>query len=106
MKKLLFICLFISSVAFSQEDNTFPKVAKTPNERISETGSITFTKTMNSLQFDSYTKQVYKDKIIRFMKTNHRNYTDVGAYTLHLVKRNGKLYILEQKLPEKLILLD
>jgi hypothetical protein len=106
MKNLLFICLLITSVAFSQEDTTFYKVSKTPNERINESGSITFTKTLNSLQFNRYTNQEYKDKITRFMQTNHRNYTALGTYTLHLVKRNGKLYILEQKLPEKLILLN
>jgi len=104
--KLLLILLFITSIAFSQQYKTFPKTAQKPTERVSEAGSITFTKTLNSLQFDRYTKQEYKDKITRFMKTNHRNYTSLGTYTLHLVKRNGKLYILEQKLPEKLILLD
>jgi hypothetical protein len=105
MKSIL-ILLFITSIAFAQQDKTFPKTAQKPTERVSEAGSITFTKTLNSLQFDRYTKQEYKDKITRFMKTNRRNYTDLGTYNLHLVKRNGKLFILEQKLPEKLILLD
>ncbi len=105
MKSIL-ILLFITSIAFAQQDKTFPKTAQKPSERVSEAGSITFTKTLNSLQFDRYTKQEYKDKITRFMKTNRSGYRDLGTYTLHLVKRNGKLFILEQKLPEKLILLD
>ena len=105
MKKLLLL-LFITSLAFAQEDKTFPKTAQKPMERVNESGSITFTKTLTSLQFERYVKQEYKDKITRFMKTNRKNYTDVGTYTLHLVKRNGKLYILEQKLPERLIILD
>ena len=105
MKSIL-ILLFVTSIAFAQQDKTFPKTAQKPMERVSESGSITFTKTMYSLQFDRYTKQEYKDKITRFMKTNHRNYKDLGTYTLHLVERKGELYILEQKFPEKLILLD
>lgn len=104
--KTLVLLLFITSIAFSQQDKTFPKTAQKPTERVSEMGNITFTKTMYSLQFDRYTKQEYKDKISRFMKTNHRNYTDLGSYTLHLVERKGNLFILEQKFPEKLILLD
>lgn len=105
MKSIL-ILLFITSITFAQQDKTFPKTAQKPMERVSESGSITFTKTMYSLQFDRYTKEEYKQKITRFMKTNHRNYTDLGKYTLRLVERNGSLFILEQKLPEKLILLD
>lgn len=105
MKKIILL-LFITSLAFAQEDKTFPRTAQKPVERVNESGNITFTKTLTSLQFERYVKQEYKDKVTRFMKTNRRNYTDVGTYTLHLVKRNGKLYILEQKLPEKLILLD
>ncbi len=105
MKSILILLLF-TSIAFAQQDKTFPKTAQKPSERVSEAGSITFTKSLNSLQFDRYTKQEYKDKISRFMKTSHRNYRDLGTYTLHLVKRKGKLYILEQKFPEKLILLD
>lgn len=104
--KTILILLFFTTIVFAQQDKTFPKTAQKPTERVSEAGSITFTKTLTSLQFDRYTKQEYKDKITRFMKTNHRNYTDLGTYTLHLVKRNGKLFVLEQKLPEKLILLD
>jgi hypothetical protein len=105
MKSIL-ILLFFTSIAFAQQDKTFPKTAKKSSERVSESGSITFTKTITSLQFDRYTKQEYKDKISRFMKTNRRNYTDLGTYTFHLVMRKGELYILEQKFPEKLILLD
>lgn len=104
--KAILILLFFTSIGFAQEDTTFPKTAQKPMERVSEAGSITFTKTLNSLQFDRYIKQEYKDKITRFMKTNRRGYTGLGSYTLHLVKRNGKLFILDQKLPEKLILLD
>ena len=104
--KTILLFLFITTIGFAQEDTTFPKTAQKPMERVSEAGSITFTKTLNSLQFDRYTKQEYKDKITRFMKTNHRNYKDLGTYTLHLVERKGELYILEQKFPEKLILLD
>ena len=103
--RTLFYLLFITSIAFAQEDKTFPKTAQKPMERVNESGSITFTKTLTSLQFERYVSQEYKDKVTRFMKTNRRNYTDVGTYTLHLVKRNGKLYILEQKLPERLIIL-
>ena len=105
MKSIL-ILLFFTSIAFAQQDKTFPKTAQKPTERVSEMGSITFTKTLTSLQFDRYTKQEYKDKITRFMKTNHRNYKDLGTYTLHLVERKGQFFILEQKFPEKLILLD
>lgn len=105
MKPLLILLLF-TSIAFAQQDKTFPRTAQKPSERVSESGSITFTKTLTSLQFDRYTNQEYKDKITRFMKTNHRNYRDLGSYTLHLVTRKGELYILEQKFPEKLILLD
>lgn len=104
--KTLLLFLFLSTVAFAQQDKTFPKVATKPTERVSEAGSITFTKTMNSLQFDRYTSADIKQKVVRFMKTNHPNYTRLGVYTLHVVKRNKKLFILEQKLPEKLILLD
>lgn len=104
--KAILILFLLTSLAFAQQDKTFPKTAQKPTERVDESGSITFTKTLTSLQFDRYTNDEYKDKISRFMKTNHRNYTHVGTYTLHLVKRNGKLYILEQRLPEKLILLD
>ena len=104
MKKLILFLLF-ATVAFAQQDKTFPKAAQKPMERVNESGSITFTKTLTSLQFERYVSQEYKDKVTRFMKTNRRNYTDVGTYTLHLVKRNGKLYILEQKLPERLIIL-
>lgn len=104
--KTILVLLFFTTIGFAQEDKTFPKTAQKPTERVSEAGSITFTKTLNSLQFDRYTKQEYKDKITRFMKTNRSGYRDLGTYTLHLVKRNGKLFILEQKLPEKLILLD
>lgn len=103
--RTLFYLLFITSIAFAQEDKTFPKTAQKPMERVNESGSITFTKTLTSLQFERYVSQEYKDKVTRFMKTNRRNYTDVGTYTLHLVKRNGKLYILEQRLPERLIIL-
>lgn len=104
MKSIL-ILLFITSIAFAQQDKTFPRTAQKPSERVSEMGSITFTKTMYSLQFDRYTNQEYKDKITRFMKTNRRNYRDLGTYTLRLVERKGQLFILEQKLPEKLIIL-
>jgi hypothetical protein len=104
MKPLL-ILLFITSIAFAQQDKTFPKTAQKPTERVSEMGSVRFTKTMNSLQFERYTAPKYKDKISRFMKTNQRNYRDLGIYTLHLVERKGELFILEQKFPEKLILL-
>ena len=104
--KTILLFLFITTIGFAQEDTTFPKTAQKPSERVSEMGSITFTKTLTSLQFDRYTKQEYKDKITRFMKTNHRNYKDLRTYTLHLVERKGELYILEQKFPEKLILLD
>jgi hypothetical protein len=105
MKPLLLL-FFITSIAFAQQDKTFPITAQKPSERVSEAGSITFTKTLTSLQFDRDTKQEYKDKITRFMKTNRRNYTDLGTYTLHLVERKGQLFILEQKFPERLILLD
>jgi hypothetical protein len=105
MKSIL-ILLFITSITFAQQDKTFPRTPQKPTQRVSEAGSITFTKTMNSLEFDRYTSQEYKDKITRFMKTNRRNYRDLGTYTLHLVARKGQLFILEQKLPERLILLD
>jgi hypothetical protein len=104
--KTLLLFLFVTSIGFAQQDKTFPKTAQKPTIRVSEAGSISFTKTMNSLQFDRYVDEEYKQKIIRFMKTNHRNYTDLGAYTLRLVKRNGDIYIIEQKNPEKLILLN
>ena len=103
---MLLVLLFVSAIAFAQQDTTFPRVANKPTVRINEAGSITFTKTLNSIQFDRYTKQEYKDKITRFMKTNHRNYKRLGTYTLHLVIRKDKLYIKEQKMPEKLILLE
>ena len=104
--KAVLILLFVTFTAFAQQDKTFPKTAQKPTERLSESGSVTLQKTLTSLQFDRYTKQEYKDKITRFMKTNHRNYTALGTYTLHLVKRKGSLYILEKKFPEKLIILD
>lgn len=104
--KTLLVFLFLSTVAFAQQDKTFPKVATKPTERVSELGSITFTKTMSSLQFDRYTSADIKEKVARFMKTNHSNYTRLGVYTLHLVIRKNQLFILEQKLPQKLILLD
>ena len=103
--KTIVLFILISTMGFAQEDKTFPRTTNKPMERVNESGSITFTKTLTSLQFDRFVSQEYKDKVTRFMKTNRRNYTDVGTYTLHLVKRNGKLYILEQKLPERLIIL-
>ena len=104
MKTILFI--LFTSLCLAQQDKTFPITAQNPTARVNESGSITFTKTLQNLQFERYVKQEYKDKVTRFMKTNRRGYTDVGTYTFHLVKRNGRLFILEQKLPEKLILLD
>ena len=104
--KLILVLLFTTFFAFSQRDTTFPLVSKKPSQRITEAGSITFTKTMYTLQFDRYTNQEYRDKITRFMKTKRRNYTNLGTYTLHLVQRKGNLYILEQRFPERLVLLD
>lgn len=104
--KILFICLFVTAVGFAQQDKTFPRVATKPTERINEAGSITFIKTLQSLQFDRYTSADIKEKVARFMKTNYRNYTRLGTYNLHLVKRKNQLFILEQKQPEKLILLN
>jgi hypothetical protein len=104
--KLVVLFFLITFSVHAQRDKTFPRTAQKPYEKVTEAGSITFTKTMNSLQFDRYTDNEVKQKVTRFMKTNRRGYTALGSYTLRLVKRNGQLYILEKDRPDKLILLE
>lgn len=104
--KTLVLFLIFTTLSFAQQDTTFRKVANKPTERITEYGSVTFTKTLNSVQFSRYVDAEIKQKITRFMKTNRKGYTELGTYTLRLVKRKGNLYIKEQTLPEKLILLN
>lgn len=104
MKLLLF--LLFTAITFAQRDNTFAIVAKKPTERVTEAGRITFVKTLNSLQFERSVSPDIQQKLLRFMKQNRRNYTRLGTYTLHLVKRKSQLYVLEQRLPERLVLLD
>lgn len=106
--KVLYLILFtlISAAAFGQRDKTFPRAAQKPYEKVTEAGTVTFTKTLNSIQFERSVSAKIKEKVTRFMKTNRRGYTSLGTYTLHLVKRNGELYIMERENPDKLILIQ
>ncbi|NLN33898.1 MAG: hypothetical protein GX159_09945 [Flavobacteriaceae bacterium] len=99
--KISFILVF--SIGIAQEDKTFKPVADNPTERVSESGTVTFEKTLYGINFDRSVSGEIKDKITKFLKTNPRGFTSPGTYTVRLVKRNGKLYLKEKEFPEKLI---
>lgn len=67
---------------------------------------VSFRKTMYGLTFKNDTPEFLKSKIIKFMKSKKKNYTDLGFYKLKIVKRNNKIYLVESEKPKKLIALE
>lgn len=105
MNKYFFI-LFFSTVSFSQSLYN-PTANKTVSYNTAEDFYITFERNMYGFEFkrnDRKLNPALQTKIERFMTTtNRQKFKGLGLFTLNIIMRNDKYYVVEQKKPEKLL---
>lgn len=106
MKYLVLIVLLLSYNGYSQSlynARANDKVSYKDSERF----TVSFEKTAYGITFernDRVLNDALKTKIERFMKnTNRPKYKGLGTFTLDIVKRGDKYYVVENKSPEKLL---
>lgn len=105
MKYLVLIALMLCYSGHSQ--SLYNARANTEFSKDTERFTVTFEKSMYGITFkrnDRTLTDELKTKIERFMKnTNRSKYRGVGTFTLEIIKRNGKYFVVEQKSPERLL---
>jgi len=108
MKSVLIILVwFVCFVGSAQQKSLYTnEVPKKPTEYSENICMVNFEKSMYSLTFENQTPSFFKQLIIRFMNQKHRNYTALGSYTLKILTKKNKYYIVECEIPEKFILLN
>jgi len=101
---ILFL-LFYAHVALAQSlynERANTKLSYTNQEAF----SISFEKSMYGITFNPNDRKLnndLKNRIERFMNsTNRQKYRGLGKFTIDIVKRNGKYYVVEQLKPEML----
>ena len=86
-----------------------PRANTAVSYRNLEAFEVTFTKTLNSYIYkrnDILLDASLKQKIESFMNTTKFiEFRGVGAFTLNIIKRKDNYYVVQQKFPERLILL-
>jgi len=107
--KQIFLLLFIFSIAANAQSLYKPRANSVVSYRNGEDFKISFTKTLNSYIYkpnDRLLNPNLKQKIESFMNTTKFvQYRGVGKFTLNIIKRKNDYYIVQQKFPERLILL-
>lgn len=72
-----------------------------------ESFTISFSKSLYGLTFERNDRKLdesLKQKIERFMKnTNRPKFKGQGKFTLNIIKRNNRYYVVESRKPEKLL---
>jgi len=72
-----------------------------------ESFTISFSKSLYGLTFNQNDRKLNNDlktKIEQFMKnTNRPKFKGQGKFTLNIIKRNNRYYVVESRKPEKLL---
>lgn len=108
--KPLTLLLFFISLSVNGQSLYNPKANEKVSSRDSEAFVVKFEKTLNSYIYkrnDRLLTDDLKPKIERFMSTTRFvEFRRLGVFNLNIIKRQGKYYVVQQKFPERLILLD
>lgn len=106
MKHLILIIVLFCYNGYSQSlynAKANDKISYKDSERF----TVSFEKSAYGITFkrnDRVLTDDLKNKIERFMKnTNRPEYKGLGTFTLDIVKRNNKYYVVESKSPERLL---
>lgn len=105
MRYLLLFFLFACGIQAQSLYNA--RANTTVSYQDAESFSVTFERSNYGFTFKQNDRSLtdnLKTKIERFMKNTDRpKYKGLGTFTLDIIKRNSKYYVVESKSPERLL---